>query len=142
MLTDNTGIIQHLKGSIADYSTGYCTDDNTRTFILSIKAYHRFKDTKYLELIYKYLSFVMHMQNEDGAFKNFLSYNRDFEEEQNLDDAFGRAVWSLGYIIRFALNYFEVAEKTRNFLEKHCFVNNYVNRNHNLFNLLSAYTRL
>ncbi len=104
MLTDNTGIIQHSKGSIADYCTGYCTDDNTRALILSTRAYHRFKDKKYLELIYKYLSFVMHMQNEDGTFRNYLSYNRNFEKEQNLDDAFGRAVWSLGYIIRYAPN--------------------------------------
>ena len=104
MLTDNTGIIQHSIGSVADYRTGYCTDDNTRGLILSTRAYHRFKDKKYLNLIYKYLSFIMHMQNKDGTFKNYLSYGRAFEEEQSSDDAFGRAVWALGYIIRRAPN--------------------------------------
>jgi len=104
LLTDGTGIIQHSYGSIVNYKSGYCTDDNTRALILSTRAYHQFKDKKYLTLIYKYLSFIMYMQNEDGTFRNYLSYNRNFEKEQNLDDAFGRAVWSLGYIIRYAPN--------------------------------------
>ncbi len=104
MLTDNTGIIQHSVGSVANYSTGYCTDDNSRGLIVCTKAYHRFKDKKYLELIYKYLSFMMHMQNEDGTFKNYLSFNNNYEKEQSSDDAFGRAVWALGYIIRRAPN--------------------------------------
>jgi len=104
LLTDNTGIIQHSKGSVVNYKTGYCTDDNTRALILSTKAYHRFKEKKYLKLIYNYLSFMMHMQNEDGTFKNYLSYDRRFEKEQNLDDAFGRSVWALGYIVRYAPN--------------------------------------
>jgi len=104
MLTDNTGIFQHSIGSVADYSTGYCTDDNTRALILSIKAYNRFRNKKYLKLIYRYLSFVMHMQNEDGTFKNYFTFGCGSDKEQQSDDAFGRAVWALGYIIRYAPN--------------------------------------
>ncbi len=104
VLTNKTGIIQHAIGSVADYNTGYCTDDNTRALILSIRAYHRFKDKKYLELIHRYLSFVMYMQNEDGTFRNYLSYESHVEKEQRSDDAFGRAVWALGYTIRRAPN--------------------------------------
>ncbi|MFK5856760.1 MAG: glycosyltransferase [Bacteroidota bacterium] len=101
-LTNCTGIIQHAIGSVPNYRTGYCTDDNTRALILSIKAYNRFNEKKYLELIYRYLSFIMYMQNPDGTFKNYLTFDRTTNIEQKSDDAFGRTLWALGYIIRCA----------------------------------------
>lgn len=102
ILTDKTGLIQHAVGSVANYHTGYCTDDNARSLILVTKAFNRFGEKKYLKLIYRYLSFIMYMQNSDGSFKNYLFYNRSIDEDHNSDDTFGRAVWALGYVIRFA----------------------------------------
>ena len=102
MLTDKTGLVQHAIGSVADYRTGYCTDDNTRGLIISTFAYNYFNDNRYLKLIYRYLSFIMYMQNSDGSFKNYLSYSRSTDKNQDSDDTFGRSVWSLGYIIRYA----------------------------------------
>ncbi len=101
-LSDNTGILQHSRYCIPDYHKGYCLDDVSRALILSLKAYHRFKDEKFNSYVWRYLSFLMFMQNEDGSFKNFLTFERDTIEVKGSDDAFGRAVWALGYIVRFA----------------------------------------
>lgn len=101
-LTDDTGIIQHARGCIANYKTGYCLDDNTRAMIVCVMAHHRFGDPKYYPLIYRYLAYIMYMQNKDGSFKNYLTYGRNTIEEIGSDDAFGRSVWALGHIIRYA----------------------------------------
>jgi len=101
-LTDDTGIIQHARGCIANYKTGYCLDDNTRAMIVCVMAHHRFDVKKYYPLIYRYLAYIMYMQNKDGSFKNYLTYGRNTIEEIGSDDAFGRSVWALGHLIRFA----------------------------------------
>ena len=101
-LTDFTGMIQHAKGGIPNYKTGYCLDDNTRAIIVCLMAYQRSDEERYLSLIYRYLAFLMYMQNRDGSFKNYLTYWRNTVEEVGSDDAFGRAMWALGYLIRFA----------------------------------------
>ena len=101
-LTDYTSIIQHCKGCIPNYQTGYSLDDTSRALILSVKAYRRFGDQKYITYIHRYLAYLIFMQNQEGDFKNFLNYNRGTFELSGSDDAYGRAVWALGYLIRFA----------------------------------------
>jgi hypothetical protein len=44
------------------------------------------------------------MQLEDGNFRNFLSFSRQFLDEEGTDDSFGRTIWSLGYLINHAPN--------------------------------------
>ncbi|MEA3443629.1 MAG: glycosyltransferase, partial [Bacteroidota bacterium] len=101
-LSDSTGIIQHGKYCIPDYNTGYCLDDVSRALMLSIMAFKRFGDEKYSKYIWRYISFLMYMQNPAGDFKNFLKYNHDTIEEKGSDDSFGRTIWVLGYIVRYA----------------------------------------
>ncbi len=103
-LTDDTGMIQHAKGGIPNYKTGYCLDDNARAIIVSLMAYQKNGDERSLQLLYRYLAFLMYMQNRDGSFKNNLTYCKNTIEEVGSDDAFGRAMWALGYLIRFAPN--------------------------------------
>ncbi len=103
-MTDGTGIIQFSKGSLPDYKTGYCLDDNARALLLCLRAYKRYKDDDFLQLIYRYSTYVIHMRNKNGSFKNYMNYNRDFIDMVGSDDAFGRAIWSLGYLIRYAPN--------------------------------------
>ena len=44
-----------------------------------------------------YASFVQHAWNEDrGAFRNFMRFDRSWCEEEGADDANGRAIWALG----------------------------------------------
>jgi len=94
--TDDVGIFQHSKYGVPDRNHGYTTDDNARALILAVMLYEKFKKESYLKLINKYLSFVLHALNDNGMFKNFMSYQRAFLEEQGSEDCFGRCLWALG----------------------------------------------
>jgi uncharacterized protein YyaL (SSP411 family) len=98
-LTDDTGIFQHTKFGIADRSKGYTTDDNARALIAAVMLHKNSGDPSWLDSVSTYLSFVHHAQNEDGSFKNFMDYNRNFIEEKGSDDCLGRCIWALGFAL-------------------------------------------
>lgn len=103
-LTDDTGIIQHAKFGIPNLKEGYCLDDNARALLMVCMTYKQKKDP--LTLIYMpiYLSYIHYMQNKDGTFRNFLSFNRNFLDEVGSEDSFGRTIWALGYLLGNAPN--------------------------------------
>ncbi|MFO7923752.1 MAG: glycosyltransferase [Bacteroidales bacterium] len=103
-LTDDTGIVQHAKFGIPNLKEGYCVDDNSRALLMVVQAWRQNKDKDSLELMPVYLSFIHYMQRENGNFRNFLSFSRQFLDEYGSEDSFGRTVWALGYLIRFAPN--------------------------------------
>jgi glycosyltransferase involved in cell wall biosynthesis len=103
-MTDDTGIIQHAKFGIPNLKEGYCLDDNARALLMVLMAYKQMKHPLALELSPIYLSYIHYMQNEDGTFRNFLSFNRNFLDEQGSEDSFGRAIWALGYLLGNAPN--------------------------------------
>ena len=103
-LTDDTGIIQHAKFGIPNLKEGYCLDDNARALLMVLMTYKQKKDETALELMPIYLSYIHYMQNKDGTFKNFLSFNRNFLDEVGSEDSFGRTIWALGYLIGNAPN--------------------------------------
>jgi glycosyltransferase involved in cell wall biosynthesis len=103
-LTDDTGIIQHAKFGIPNLKEGYCLDDNARALLMSLMAYKQKKNPLALELMPIYLSYIHYMQNEDGTFRNFLSFNRNFLDRQGSEDCFGRTIWALGYLMGNAPN--------------------------------------
>jgi len=98
-LTDDTGIVQHAKYGIPNLKEGYCLDDNARALIMALMAYQRSKSKEAFELLPIYLSYIHYMQTEDGNFRNFLSFNRQYLDEIGSEDSFGRTVWALGYLI-------------------------------------------
>ncbi len=98
-LTDRTGIIQHARFCIPNYKEGYCLDDNARALIMALMAQRISKDKKLPELVTIYLSYMLYMQNEDGNFRNFLTFNREFINEVGSEDAFGRSIWALGFLL-------------------------------------------
>ena len=98
-LTDDTGIIQHAKFGIPNLKEGYCLDDNARALLMVLMAYKQTKDTLALELTPIYLSYIHYMQNKDGTFRNFLSFNRNFLDKVGSEDSFGRTIWALGYLM-------------------------------------------
>jgi hypothetical protein len=99
MLTDDTGILQHSKFGVPDPTHGYTTDDNARALIMAILLYERYKKKKYLDLVYRYSSFLLNAQNGDGKFKNFMGYDRKWLETEGSEDCFGRCVWAMGFAI-------------------------------------------
>jgi len=103
-LTDDTGIIQHAKFGIPNLKEGYCLDDNARALLMVLMAYRQKKDYLALELSPIYLSYIHYMQNKDGTFRNFLSFNRNFLDKVGSEDSFGRTIWALGYLLANAPN--------------------------------------
>lgn len=103
-LTDDTGIVQHAKYGIPNLKEGYCLDDNARALIMALMAFEQYKSKEALDLLPIYLSYIQYMQKEDGNFRNFLSFNRNYLDEVGSEDSFGRTIWALGYLINFAPN--------------------------------------
>ncbi len=98
-LTDDTGIVQHAKYGIPNLKEGYCMDDNARALIMVLMTYNQFKSKEALDLLPIYLSFIQYMQCEDGNFRNFLSFKREYLDEVGTDDSFGRTLWALGFMV-------------------------------------------
>ena len=103
-MTDDTGIIQHAKFGIPNLKDGYCLDDNARALLMVLMAYKETKDSRTLELMPIYLSYINYMQNTDGTFRNFMSFSRNYLDEVGSEDSFGRAIWALGYLLGNAPN--------------------------------------
>lgn len=99
VLTDYTGILQHAKFNIPDRSHGYCIDDNARSLILSVMLQNEVQDVDEANrLTSVYLSFIDYAYNSDnGKFRNFMSYERQWLDEEGSEDSTGRTMWALGY---------------------------------------------
>ncbi|MBS3762003.1 MAG: glycosyltransferase [Planctomycetes bacterium] len=124
-LTDDTGLLQHAHFSVPNRQHGYTTDDNARGMVVAAKYLDLFNDDEAERLLNIYLSFVHYAQREDGLFRNFMSYDRQFIEEVGSDDCLGRALWGLGYVIYrgnrqmlpLATELFENSVENQNLLE-------------------------
>ncbi len=99
-LTNQVGILQHAKFSLPNYHHGYCLDDNARALQLTILAKSKYKTNEYDDLIDTYLAYIMYVQNTDGSFKNFISFENCFLDEKGSDDSFGRAIMALGIVLQ------------------------------------------
>ncbi len=110
-LTDSTGIVQHATYGIPNYREGYCLDDNARALLMALMAYRNSKDNVALRLIPTYLAYIHYAQNDDGTFRNFMGFDRRFLEAVGSEDAFGRAIWGIGYATAHAPNdaFYQVA---------------------------------
>jgi len=101
-MTTDTGIIQFSKINQPDIESGYTLDDNARALIAMSMYYKSTGDKKSLPYIKKYLSFIKRCQQPDGNFINYIDKNNHFTDQNqdvNLDDSNGRALWALGYLI-------------------------------------------
>lgn len=99
VLTDYTGIFQHARYTVPDRTHGYCIDDNARALMLCIMLQNEKQDVQELyRLTSIYLSFIDYSYNAlNGKFRNFLSYERKWLEEEGSQDSIGRTIWALGY---------------------------------------------
>ena len=101
-LTTDIGMLQFSKFSQPDHSSGYTLDDNTRALIDMVMYHNIYEETTALKLANIYLKFIERIQKDDGSFNNYQDINGHLTEqnsEVNLEDANGRAIWSLGYVI-------------------------------------------
>ena len=102
-MTDDTGIVQHAVLDVPNRSTGYCTDDVARGFIVAClaAAHDRLRDDAF-KLARTYLSFLHDAQLPDGRFHNFMAFDRTWLDEVGSEDSIGRAIWALGVGVRCA----------------------------------------
>lgn len=98
-LTDDTGIIQHALFALPNRKEGYCIDDNARALLLMVLACKDKKNKTAFRLLPIYLSFIHYMQTNDGYFRNFMSYSKSIEDERGSEDAFGRTMLALGFLV-------------------------------------------
>jgi hypothetical protein len=102
-LSDDVGIVQHAAFDVPNRSTGYCTDDVARAFMVALAAAKLGPQREQaLSLARRYLAFLFDAQLPDGRFHNFMSYDRAWLDDVGTQDANGRAIWALGYGVRFA----------------------------------------
>jgi uncharacterized protein YyaL (SSP411 family) len=98
-LTDDTGLFQHAKFTIPLRSEGYTTDDNARALIVATKHYALHHEPETLQLIDRYLAFVLHSQNDNGTVKNFMDFDRTWHRAEPVHDALGRVIWAFGTLM-------------------------------------------
>lgn len=100
-MTDDTGMIQHAKYIVPNYKEGYCIDDNARALIVStLTARLELRDSGSLALASRYLAFVAYAFNlENGRFRNFMDFQRNWMEESGSEDSHGRTLWALGTVL-------------------------------------------
>jgi glycosyltransferase involved in cell wall biosynthesis len=94
-MTDSCGLLQHSIFSLPDRQHGYCVDDNARALMLIHKMPGSATPER-LALARLYASFVQYAWNEDeGAFRNFMSYERTWLEAKGSEDSIGRSFWAV-----------------------------------------------
>jgi len=110
-ITDDTGILQHAIFTIPNRREGYTTDDNARALIFAVLLGRMDKEQLDKDQLGKsappvensaslYLSFLEHAFNPaKSRFKNFLRYDRRWNEPVGSEDCHGRALWGLGTVL-------------------------------------------
>lgn len=101
-MTTARGLVQFARYDQPDLTSGYTLDDNARALIVACQHYTLTKDPADLPLIQTYLDFIAHCQSTDGSFLNYLGELGGFTSQNmdgNLEDAHGRAIWALGYMV-------------------------------------------
>ncbi|MFH1501118.1 MAG: glycosyltransferase [archaeon] len=113
-LTDETGIIQFSKLTTPDKESGYTVDDNSRALIATVLHSNLFKSKNSLKLAKTYLNFLENSQDSEGWFNNIIKDNKVLCDSE---DAFGRALWALGFTISKSKNQ-ELAQKAEEMFSK------------------------
>jgi glycosyltransferase involved in cell wall biosynthesis len=104
-MTTNIGIIQFSKINEPDIDSGYTLDDNARALVATCMYFQMEGNEECIFFIKKYLSFIKRCLQPDGNFLNYLDKDHKFTDQNNivnLNDANGRALWALGYLVSLA----------------------------------------
>jgi glycosyltransferase involved in cell wall biosynthesis len=101
-MTTEFGMLQFSKINQPDLSSGYTLDDNARALIAICSDFNGTKNKEHLTYIQIYLNFIIYCQQPNGGFKNYVDEGKNFtlqNNDTNLEDSNGRAIWALGYLI-------------------------------------------
>ncbi len=98
-MTDTIGIWQHARHTLPVYEEGYCTDDNARALlaVTLLGQVSRAPAERLDRLATSYLAFLNYAFDADkGRFRNFMGFDRSWNEAVGSTDSHGRALWALG----------------------------------------------
>lgn len=97
-MTDSTGLFQHALFTVPNFSEGYCTDDNARAFILAVLLDEMEEEPESVRtLATTYAAFLHHaFDPKTKRFRNHLSFDRRWLDDQGSEDCHARALWALG----------------------------------------------
>jgi hypothetical protein len=119
-LSDDTGLLEHARGSVPLREYGYCVDDVARGLVVICREPN--PPANLIRLAERYLAFLIHAQAADGSFHNRMDYDRRWTDEADTGDWWGRAMWGLGtavareplrHLRRDALAFFELGCRQR-----------------------------
>jgi hypothetical protein len=97
-LTDSTGIFQFADYGVPNFAEGYCTDDNARALLLTALLEDLGVAEPGLDSLATTYAAFLQFGFDAGRrrFRNFLTFDRRWQESVGSDDCHGRAVWALG----------------------------------------------
>ncbi|ADQ80799.1 glycosyl transferase group 1 [Paludibacter propionicigenes WB4] len=101
-MTTEFGMIQFSKINQPNLKSGYTLDDNARALVATCMYFKTSGDKDSITEIRKYLAFIKFCQQPTGNFLNYVDQQKKFtgqNNDVNLDDSNGRAVWALGYVV-------------------------------------------
>lgn len=97
-LTDDRGIIEHALYSHPRFETGYCTDDNARLLVVSVR--HDCNCPEAATLARVAARFLLDAQRRDGLIHNRMSFQRLWQDTPSADDCWGRSLWAFGEAVQ------------------------------------------
>ena len=100
-MTTDFGIIQFSIVNQPDFFSGYTLDDNARALVAICQHYELSNDKNDLEYIELYFNFIKFCLQKEGSFLNYVDIYKNFtnQNDENLDDSNGRAIWALGFLL-------------------------------------------
>ena len=102
-MTDRTGILQHAICTVPNFEEGYCTDDNARAFLLTVlldELNPGINPAEINAVASTYLAFLWSaFDAKKSRFRNFMSYDRRWLEEEGSEDSHARALWAVGTVL-------------------------------------------
>jgi hypothetical protein len=93
-LTDEHGLFEHADGTTPRYHGGYCLDDVARALVVVCRQ--RPRSSALDRLAAGYLDFIGRAQVSDGRCRNRLDWLGRWEDQPDVGDWWGRAMWGLG----------------------------------------------
>ncbi|WP_018183864.1 glycosyltransferase family 4 protein [Kaistia granuli] len=96
-MCDDTGLFQHAVHSVPDRHHGYCVDDNARALLVACTLNRTGEQRLPEEMTSRFAAFIQHAWNPDNRrFRNFMSFDRRWLEDEGSEDSHGRTLWALG----------------------------------------------
>ena len=100
-LCDSTGMLQHAVHAVPDRAHGYCVDDNARALLFSSALSSSGEAQLSQTVTARFAAFIQHAWNPDTRrFRNFMSYDRRWLEEEGSEDSHCRTLWALAECAR------------------------------------------